>query len=262
MPAVLVYRAAMTRKIPSVASDPTAGIGVQIDRTGGVITFTLDNSHHGNQVTGAMFDAMLAELLKEKSKPLARVLRVRARGPVFCTGRERAALTRAAVRRESARIVKFKAALRSSPLISIAEVQGDAFGFGFGLAIVCDFALVAEKASLAFPEMRHGLAPVAILSYLGEYTLSRFAFPLVLFGDPISPHRALQIGLISQVCSPDHVSTEADALVERVLRLDPGAVRRCKKFFLNAQQHSFDQNCRLAVDALTEGSLAMLTGKK
>jgi methylglutaconyl-CoA hydratase len=222
----------------------------------------LDNPHHGNQVTGAMFDAMLAELLKEKSKPSARVLRIRARGHVFCTGRERAALTPAAIRRESARILKFKAALRSTPLISIAEVQGDAFGFGFGLAIVCDFALVAENASLAFPEMRRGLAPAAILSYLGEYTLPRFAFPLVLFGDPISPHRALHIGLISQVCPPDQLSGEADALVERILQLDPAAVRRCKEFFLNAQQHFFDQNCRLAVDTLTEGSLALLAGKK
>jgi methylglutaconyl-CoA hydratase len=262
MPLALVYRAAMNRKNPSFASAPAAGIGVQIDRAGDVITFTLDNSDRGNQVTGAMFDAMLAELHQEKSKPRARVLRIRARGTVFCTGRERVALTPAAIRREAARILKFKAALRSSPLISIAEVQGDAFGFGFGLAIVCDFALVAENASLAFPEMRHGLAPVAILSYLGEYALPRFAFPLVLFGDPIGPHRALQIGLISQVCPADHLSAEADALVERILRLDPGAVRRCKKFFLDAQQHSFDQNCRLAVDALTEGSLAMLAGKK
>ncbi len=252
----------MARKIPDAASDPAAGIGVEIERGEDVITFTLDNPAHGNQVSGAMFDAMLAEFLKEKSKPPARVLRIRARGAVFCTGRERAALTRAAIRRESARILKFKAALRSSPLISIAEVQGDAFGFGLGLAILCDFALVAENASLAFPEMRHGLAPVAILSYLGEYALPRFAFPLVLFGDPIGPHRALQIGLISQVCPADRLTAEADALVERILRLDPGAVRRCKNFFLNAQQHSFDQNCRLAVDALTEGSLALLAGKK
>jgi len=68
-------------------------------------------------------------------------------------------------------------------LISIAEVQGKAFGFG--LAIVCDFALVAEQASPGFPEMRSGLAPVAILSYLGEYTFPRLAFPLVLIGEPI-----------------------------------------------------------------------------
>ena len=253
---------AMTSEKPTVASSPRAGNGVVVDHSADVLTFTLDNSSHGNEVTGAMFDAMLAELRNEASKPRARVLRIRARGNVFCTGRERAGRTPAAIRRESARLVRFKAALRSSPLITIAEVQGDAFGFGFGLAIVCDFALVAEQASLSFPEMRSGLAPAAILSYLGEYTLPRFAFPLVLFGEAIDPHRAQQIGLISQVCPADRLSAEADALVERILQLDPSAVRRCKGFFLNAQQNSFDQNCRLAVDALTKGSLATLARKK
>ena len=252
----------MTSMKPSVASSPTTGKGVAIDRTVGVLTFTLDNSSHDNEVTGVMFDAMLAELRKETSKPRARVLRIRARGNVFCRGRERAGRTPEAIRDESARLIKFKSALRSSPLISIAEVQDNAFGFGFGLAIICDFALVAEHASLGFPEMRSGLAPVAILSYLGEYALPRFAFPLVLLGEPIDPHRAQQIGLISQVCPTDRLSAEADALVERILRLDPSAMRRCKSFFLNAQQNSFARNCRLAVDALTKGSLASLARKK
>jgi methylglutaconyl-CoA hydratase len=252
----------MTSRNPSVAPGLAAEGGVLIDRTTDVLTFTLNNSNHGNEVTGKMFDAMLAELRKEESKPRARVLRIRARGDVFCTGRERAATTAPAIRREVSRILKFKAALRSTPLISIAEVQGNAFGFGFGLAILCDFPLVAEDASLGFPEMRHGLAPAAIMAYLGEYTLPRFAFPLVLFGEPIGPHRALQIGLISQVCPADRLSAEADALVELILRLDPAAVRHCKDFFLTAQQNSFDQNRRLAVDVLTKSSLALLARKK
>jgi enoyl-CoA hydratase/carnithine racemase len=128
-------------------------------------------------------------------------------------------------------------------LISVAEVQGEAFGFGFGLAILCDFALVAERAALGFPEMRHGLAPSAIMSYLGEYTLPRFAFPLVLFGDPMEPKRALQIGLISQIVPAKRLTAEADALIKRILHLDPAAARRCKQFFQNAQQNSFDENC-------------------
>jgi methylglutaconyl-CoA hydratase len=235
---------------------------VVIQRIPDVLTFTLDNPGHGNQVTGAMFDAMLAELRSEAANPVARVLRIRARGKVFCTGRERAGRDAESIHKEAARLVEFKHALRTSSLISVAEVQGDAFGFGFGLAIVCDFVLVAENASLAFPEMRSGLAPSAIMAYLGEYALPRFAFPLVLFGDPITPIRALQIGLVSQICAPEQLVGEANALVARILRLDPVAVRSCKEFFLAAQQHSFDQNCERAIEALTEGSLAMLKKQK
>jgi enoyl-CoA hydratase/carnithine racemase len=233
-----------------------------IERTDDVLTFTLDDADRGNQVSGRMFDAMLGELQREASHPAARVLRIRARGKVFCTGRERAGRDAESIRAEAARIIEVKRLLRTSPLISVAEVQGDAFGFGFGLAILCDFALVAEPARLGFPEMHSGLPPAAIMAYLGEYTLPRFAFPLVLLGDPISPERALQIGLISQVCAIDRLSNEADALVGRILALDPSAVRRCKEFFLAAQQKSFEQNCHAALEALTAGSIALLAKEK
>jgi len=236
--------------------------GLHIERSGDVLNFTLENPGDGNKITGKMLDAILAELRAETSKPRARVLRVRACGKLFCTGRERAGRNAAELRRECARILAFKRALRTSPLISIAEVQGDALGFGFGLAILCDFSLVVEHALLSFPEMRAGLPPSAIMSYLGEYTLPRFAFPLVLLGDPIDPQRALQIGLISQVCPAETLTREADALVQRILQLDPAAARACKKFFLAAQQNSFDENCRAAVKTLTAGSLAVLAKEK
>ena len=243
-------------------SDHPAAPGLVIERTQDVLTITLDNAEHGNNVTGAMFDAMLATLQEQASRPSARVLRIRARGRVFCTGRERAGRDVEAIRSEAARIIEVKRSLRTSPLISIAEVQGDAFGFGFGLAILCDFVLVAEDANLKFPEMRSGLPPAAIMAYLGEYALPRFAFPLVLFGDPIAPPTAMQIGLISQVCPAQDLSREADVLSERILALDPSAARRCKEFFQTAQQNNFNQNCRLAIEALTVGSLTLLAREK
>jgi enoyl-CoA hydratase/carnithine racemase len=209
-----------------------------------------------------MFDAMLAELRTEARRPRARVLRIRERGDVFCTGRERAGRDAAGIRRETKRLIEVKRRLRNLPLVSVAEVQGDAFGFGFGLAIVCDFVMVAETAALGFPEMRSRLPPSAIMAYLGEYTLPRFAFPLVLLGDAISPAYALQVGLISQVCAADRLKSDADALVERILRLDAAAVRHCKEFFLTAQQHGFAENCRLATQVLTRDSLAVLKQKK
>jgi len=237
-------------------------LGVRIERAGDVLSFTLDNQEHGNEINGPMFDAMLAELKREASRREARVLRIRAQGKVFCTGRERAGRDVESIRREAGRLIDLKRSLRASPLISVAEVQGDAFGFGFGLAIVSDFAIIAEHAALGFPEMRSGLAPSAVMAYLGEYALPRFTFPLVLFGDPISPQVAMQAGLISQVCPADRLASEADTLVDRILRLDPTATRRCKLFFQTAQQNAFDQNCCLAAEALTVDSLARLTREK
>lgn len=255
-----VYRFGMSSQ--PVGFSAESAPGVIIERAGDVLTFTLNNGGNENEVTGPMFDAMLAELRREAARPGARALRIRARGKVFCTGRERAGRDSEAVRRESERLIEFKRALRLSPLISVAEVQGDAFGFGFGLAIVCDFVYVAGSASLGFPEMKFGLAPAAIMAYLGEYALPRFAFPLVLFGDPIAPERAREIGLISHISPAASLSSDVNALIERILRLDPNAARNCKEFFQATLQNTFEQNCRLAADALTAGSMAVLSRKK
>ena len=249
----------MTNLPSSDTSSESSTLLVEIQRSGDVLSFTLNNPGQGNQVTGTMFDAMLAAL---RFEPLARVLRIRARGSVFCTGRERAGRDAEGIRAEAARLIEFKRMIRTSSLISVAEVQGDAFGFGMGLAIVCDFALVANHVSLCFPEMRSGLAPAAIMGYLGEYALPRFTFPLILFGEPFTPQRALEIGLISQVCDASSLSSEADALVARILKLDPDAARRCKEFFVAAQSNTFEKNCSLATEALTQGTLTALGRKK
>ena len=206
-----------------------------------------------------MFETLLAVFAQEAAAPSARVLRLRANGPSFCVGRERGGRDVPSVRAESARLIELKRMLRRTPLITIAEVQGDALGFGFGLAILCDFALVVQSATLAFPEMRMGLAPAAIMAYLGEFTLPRHAFPLVLFGDSIPPARARDIGLVSDVFADAAAMRAAsEELTARILKLDPAATRKCKELFGTMLAGSFEANCRLAIDALTVGSLAIL----
>ncbi|HSY30653.1 MAG TPA: enoyl-CoA hydratase/isomerase family protein [Verrucomicrobiae bacterium] len=250
--------------MPSDKNSPSAETppGLKIERVGDVLTFTLNNPAKGNNVTGAMLDAMLNVLRSQATHPSARVLVIRSTGDVFCIGRERSGRDVASIRQESARILEFKRALRTTNLISIAALQGDAMGFGFGLAIICDFVVVAQNASLGFPEMRSGLPPAAIMSYLGDYTLPRFAFPMVLFGDPIDTQRALQIGLISQVSTKERLTEDVNSLVQRILKLDPTAARKCKEFFNVAAQNSFEQNCRLATEVLTIGSLSVLAREK
>jgi len=234
---------------------------VVIDRSGEVLTFTLNNAEAGNEVTAPMFDAMIAALRSEATVPTARVLRIRARGDVFCTGRERAGTDAVSIHREVSRLIELKRLLRASSMITIAEVQGNAFGFGFGLAILCDFTLVSSSAKLAFPEMRKGLPPAAIMAYLGRYTLPKQVFPMVLFGDAITPEAALNAGLVTRVCPPDTLQAEADALADRILTLDDTGARQCKSFFQATEESSLEHNFRCATETLTVSALRLMALK-
>jgi len=234
---------------------------VVIDRSGEMLSFTLNNADAGNEVTAPMFDAMIAALRSEATVPTARVLRIRARGEVFCTGRERAGTDAVSIHREVSRLIELKRLLRASSMITIAEVQGNAFGFGFGLAILCDFTLVSSSAKLAFPEMRKGLPPAAIMAYLGRYTLPKQVFPMVLFGDAITPETALNAGLVTRVCASDTLQAEADALADRILALDDTGARQCKSFFQTADEGSLEHNFRCATETLTVSALRLMALK-
>lgn len=234
---------------------------VLIERTGNVLSFTLNRPDAGNEVSSLMFEAMTAALRSEAAEPSARVLRIRGSGNMFCTGRERAGRDAVSIRSEVARLIELKRLVRGTSMISIAEVHGDAHGFGFGLAILCDFTLVSSRATLAFPEMRKGLPPAAIMAYLGRYALPKALFPMVLFGDTLTPNAALQAGLITQVCEAAALRGDADALTDRILALDDAGVRQCKAFFQSAEESPIEQNFRSATDMLTVTSLRLMQGR-
>ena len=234
---------------------------VLIERQGAVLTFTLNNPDAGNEVNGPMFDAMIAALRSEAIEPAARVLRLRAVGPAFCKGRERAGRDAASIHAEVTRLIELKRLLRSTSLISVAEVQGDAHGFGFGLAILCDFAIVSSEARLAFPEMKAGLPPAAIMAYLGRYALPKRVFPMVLFGEPLSPAVALEAGLITQISEPGLLASATDALIERVVALNEAGARQCKAFFQSTEENSLEQNFRFATETLTVTSLRLMQSR-
>lgn len=236
----------------------TSSQPVLIERNGSILTFTLNRPEAGNEVSGPMFDAMMAALRGEVERPTARVLRLRAAGGVFCTGRERAGRDAESVHAEVSRLIEFKRLLRSTSLISVAQVQGDAQGFGFGIAILCDFTLVSSSASLGFPEMRKGLPPGAIIAYLGRYGLPKRLFPMVLFGDAVTPGVALEAGLITQIAEPALLQADTDALIARLVDLDEAGARQCKAFFQAAQENPVEQNFRCATEMLTATTLRLM----
>ena len=230
---------------------------VDVDRRGDVVTVTLNRPDMGNTLSAEMFAAFGATLERESASD-AKVLVLRAEGKEFCNGRDRAASDLAGMRAEATRLIDLKRALRASPLITIARVHGAAAGFGMGLAMLCDFAIVADDAPLSFPEMRMGLPPAAIMAYLTDYALPKAAFPLVLFGETFSAAHARDVGLISEAVPLSILDATVAALIARITPIPAASLRACKELFGTMLQGSFDSNCRLAADALAVASATLL----
>jgi enoyl-CoA hydratase len=101
----------------------------------------------------------------------------------------------------------------------IAAVNGLAFGGGCEITEAVQLAIASERAQFAKPEINLGMPP----TFGGTQRLPRLAgrkraLELLLTGDPFSPQRALEIGLVNSVVPHDALLPAARELAGRIVR--------------------------------------------
>lgn len=219
----------------------------------GVLQVVVDRPPH-NLLTVDMC-AELTELLR-KPPAGAHVLRLRTAGEVFCLGRERAGSTPADLVSETRTLVELHQALRSSPLVTIAEIHGDAAGFGVGLIAACDVAIAVSDAHFSFPEVGINLAPALVLAWLPRVVGERNAFWLTATGERVAASRAQEIGLVNEVVSgAGALSKEVDERVSALRARNPRIHSEIKDLLRAFRSIDEDQALELSVDRLVVGAL-------
>jgi methylglutaconyl-CoA hydratase len=244
----------MTATSALVAAVP----GLTFDREGAVLTARLDAAG-GNLMTMDMCDALAAVLTNPPEG--IHVLVLAAAGDQFCMGRERTAATPDDLPEEVRRLVAVNEALASTTLVTVARVQGDAAGFGVGLAALCDVAVATRGARLTFPEVRINLAPALVLAWLPHMVGRRAAFWLTASGAPVFGDDAVRIGLLNEVV--DDTDALDAAIADKVEALLAGEHRvhnEIRSMLRSVESLSEQQSYELARDRLVLGSLRRLHG--
>jgi methylglutaconyl-CoA hydratase len=186
----------------------------------------------------------------------AHVLRLRTAGEVFCLGRERAGSTPGDLRSETQTLVRLHRALRTTPLVTIAEVHGDAAGFGVGLLAACDVAVAVSGASLWFPEVGIDLAPALVLAWLPRIVGERQAFWLTATGERISATRAQELGLLTEVVdSAEALAKDVQTRVDTLRSRNPRIHAEIKDMLRACRALDENQALELSVDRLVVGAL-------
>lgn len=124
---------------------------------------------------------------------------------------------------------RLMAAVETHEAVSIAAVNGVAFGGGCELALACDLRIAAEHALFALPEPSLGIIPGAG----GTQRLPRVvglgrAKEMILTGARWDAAKALRYGLVSEVVPAAELLPAARRMAERILALGPLAVRLSK----------------------------------
>lgn len=120
--------------------------------------------------------------------------------------------------------------LDTGPMVSIAAVDGQAWGHGAELAWACDLRVASTRALFGQPEVNVGVCPgsggtVRLARLVGEATALR----LVLDGRPIDGAEAFRLGLVHRLVEPGRSLGEAQSWAEWLASRPPGALTACKR---------------------------------
>jgi len=134
----------------------------------------------------------------------------------------------------------------------IAAINGFALGGGCELAMHADILIAGENARFGQPEINLGIMPGAGgTQRLTRAVGSALAMHMALTGEQISAQRALQAGLISEICPTELTVERAIQIAETIASKAPIAVRLTKEAIHKATDTDLATGLRFERHAFT-----------
>ena len=116
----------------------------------------------------------------------------------------------------------------------LTAINGAAMGGGAGLAVAGDLAVMAEDATLGYPETKHGIVAAIVMANLVRQAGRKAAFELVALGEPVDAARALALGLVNRVTPRARLMDETLGLAQKLAAASRPAMRLTKQLFHEA----------------------------
>lgn len=209
---------------------------VVVERSGGIVTLTLNRPEVRNAMTAEVTAAFAAEVGRLAEDDEVRAVIVTGAGKAFCAGGDLSFISPgpgASVPEIRSRMRAFYRkflAIRSLDVPTIAAINGSAVGAGLCLALACDLRIVAEDAPISTAFTRLGLHP----GMAGTYLLTRLvgsatAADLMFTSRTVTGAEAQRLGLVNQAVPAASLAAAARELAERIASNAPVAVRMVKR---------------------------------
>ena len=211
-------------------------------------------------------NAMNERLIKEITtcfKELAndekiRVIVLTGKGESFCAGADLnwmksiARYSKEENIRDSRLLLDMYETIYSCPKPVIGKINGHAFGGGVGLIAVCDINIATVGSKFAFSEVKLGIIPSVISTYvvrrIGPSNMKR----LFITGERFNSEYAREIGLIDYVVEKDDFDSTVQRRVEQLRSSSPKAIKEIKNLVNNYKKMDIDRYKEFTVEKISE----------
>lgn len=206
---------------------------LRLETDGPVLTVTIDRP----DVRNAFNEDVIAELHETFSSipSKARAVVLTGGGAVFCAGADVQWMKKSLNyseeenARDAAAMAAMFRAIDECPRPVIGRINGHALGGGCGLVACCDIVVAVEGARFGFTEVRLGIVPANISTFVLPKIGARAARRYFLTGERFEASEAKAIGLVHEVVSPEALDGKVNDLVGAIRKCGPAAVATAKE---------------------------------
>ncbi|KPF81131.1 enoyl-CoA hydratase [Brevundimonas sp. AAP58] len=215
--------------------DQSRYTALRFDRTGRVLTITINLPEQSNVVTQVLHEEMSRVFDDAADDADSDIIVLTGAGSIFCAGGDMNWLADelrdglAPFVTEARTMKRIVHGLLDCPKPVIAKVNGDAMGFGATIALLCDVVFACEEARFADPHVKVGLVAgdggAVIWPQLIGFGKARH---YLLTGDAIEAREAERMGLIAFSVPPEDLDTAVASYTDRLARGAQTAIRYTK----------------------------------
>jgi Delta3-Delta2-enoyl-CoA isomerase len=215
---------------------------IQTERADGLLIVTLARGK-ANAFNTAMLDELRAALAQAEA-PEVRALALASGCPGFFSAgfdvKEVFQYDREAMTQYFGSFIDMYENLFRLPKPVVAALSGHAVAGGAVLALACDVRVMAAGPfRFALNEVNLGIVlPPGIIRMAVHAIGSRHARELFLNGEALAPSRALEVGLVSELASPDNVIERAVARARALAEKPSGAFGAVKRTLIDVTGHT------------------------
>ena len=199
-----------------------------------VVTITLGRPLARNALSPDLVEALHDTVSRVGADTRTRALVLTGAGSAFSAGADIGALAEMATYSLERNLADSRAldalfrAVDECPCPVVCRVNGAAVGGGAGLVACADVAVAARGAVFAFSEVRVGIIPAVVSTYVVPRIGVAWARRLLMTGERFDAERARSIGLVHEVVPAEDLDVAVAAVVDQILEGWPQAQRRIK----------------------------------
>ena len=221
---------------------------VLYERVGKVGVITLNRPDHYNAMNSQMKRLLMETLRKAQNDKKARSIVITGSGRGFSAGADLLEMTGGSITKDDVQndlfatysVIVKQIVEMNKPVI--AAINGAVAGAAIGIALACDYKIMAAEAKLRYAFINIALVPDAGSTwFLAREVGYTKAMEIITGGEKIPAAECMELGLVNAIAPTEHTLQTAMALAEKLANGPTNAIGRTKKVLHYAMNHDLYQ---------------------